>query len=66
MASESENADSAAERLELALERIARLSEQCSTPVSIDGTSATPAEIASRLDAMIERLRAALNGKPER
>lgn len=66
MASESENADSVAERLEFALERIARLTEQRGTPAFTDGTSATPAEIASRLDAMIERLRAALNGKPER
>lgn len=66
MASESEDAGSAAGRLESALERIARLIEQRGTPASTDGTSATPAEIASRLDAMIERLRAALNGKPER
>ena len=66
MASESENADSAAERLESALERIARLTEQLGTPASIDGNSTPSAEITSRLDAMIERLRAALNGKPER
>ena len=66
MASESEDAGSATERLESALERIALLIEQRGTPSSTDVTSATPAEIASRLDAMIERLRAALNGKPER
>ena len=63
MAGESEETgSSAAGRLEEALERIARLAGRGGARA----TGAEAEEIASRLDAMIERLRAALNGKPER
>jgi hypothetical protein len=60
MAGETENADAAAQRLETALERIASLAGRCTPPRT--GVDAPPvAEIAARLDAMIERLRAALD-----
>ena len=62
MAGETENADAAAERLETALERIASLAGR---KPSQTGADAPPvAEIAARLDAMIERLRAALGRTP--
>ena len=61
MAGETDNADAAAQRLETALERIASLAGRCTLPPRT-GTDALPvAEIAARLDAMIERLRAALD-----
>lgn len=67
MAGESEETgSSAAGRLEQALERIARLAGRGGAPASAGMTGAGTEEIASRLDVMIERLRAALNGKPER
>jgi hypothetical protein len=63
MAGETENADAAAQRLETALERIANLAGRSKPPLA--GADAPPlAEIAARLDAMIERLRAALGGTP--
>lgn len=58
MAGETENADAAAQRLETALERIASLAGTAPRT----GADAPPvAEIAARLDTMIERLRAALD-----
>lgn len=63
MAGETENADAAAERLETALERIASLAGRPRPPQT--GAHVPPtADIAARLDAMIERLRAALGGMP--
>jgi hypothetical protein len=66
MADEPEDPDAAADRLEAALERIARLAavqpSTTPTPVS-DGDLSIP-EIAERLDSLIGRLRAAL-GKPD-
>ena len=63
MAGETENTDAAAQRLETALERIASLVGRVKPPQT--GAEAAPAaEIAARLDAMIERLRAALGGAP--
>ncbi len=59
MSDQPESADAAAQRLEAALERIARLAVQ-------DGSreaDATTAEISARLDAAIERLRAALGDR---
>jgi hypothetical protein len=68
MADEPEDPDAAADRLEAALERIARLASVPPAPVT---SLAVPAEsdlsipeIAERLDSLIGRLRAAL-GKPE-
>jgi hypothetical protein len=63
MAGETENADAAAQRLETALERIASLAGRDKPPPA--SAEAPPvAEIAARLDAMIERLRAALGDTP--
>lgn len=66
MADEPEDPEAAADRLEAALERIARLAA-----VRLAPSNAPPpdnelsiSEIAERLDALIGRLRAAL-GKPE-
>ena len=66
MADEPEDPDAAADRLEAALERIARLAAVQpavvqSAPLDSD---LSVAEIAERLDSLIGRLRAAL-GKPE-
>lgn len=55
MADTTEDAEAAAERLEAALERIAR------TASDARQNAALP-EIRERLDRVIERLRAALNG----
>jgi hypothetical protein len=66
MADESEDPDAAADRLEIALERIAHLAAVQPGPsraVPQDSELSVP-EIAERLDALIGRLRAAL-GKPE-
>jgi hypothetical protein len=65
MSGQTEDADAAAARLEVALERIARLAPAGApaTPGQPDATVAS-AEIAARLDGIIERLRAALDGKP--
>jgi hypothetical protein len=66
MADEPEDPDAAADRLEAALERIARLTAaQPASPHSaiMDSDLSVP-EIAERLDSLIGRLRAAL-GKTE-
>jgi hypothetical protein len=66
MADEPEDPDAAADRLEAALERIARLTAapapSAAAPVA-DSELSIP-EIAERLDALIGRLRAAL-GNPD-
>jgi hypothetical protein len=78
MAGESDEPDNAASRLEAALERIAaaaerRVSESLAAPavaskvvMSESGTTPTPdvAELAARLDGLIERLRGALAVRP--
>lgn len=56
MSGDSEDADSAAERLEAALERIAKARTQGTEPAD----EADRDELAARLDSMINRLRAAL------
>jgi len=61
MADDTENADTAAERLEAALERIARLAGNAPPSAPEHQTRVDSAEIAARLDGMIERLRAALH-----
>ena len=66
MADEPEDPDAAADRLEAALERIARLAATpppSPHPVTTDSDLTVP-EIAERLDSLIGRLRAAL-GKTE-
>ena len=66
MADEPEDPDAAADRLEAALERIARLAAtppaQTNTPIPDSELSVS--EIAERLDSLISRLRAALD-KPD-
>jgi hypothetical protein len=64
MADEPEDPDAAADRLEMALERIARLAAIPHAPpnepaVPDDAEMSIP-EIAERLDSLIARLRAAL------
>jgi hypothetical protein len=67
MAQEPEDPDIAADRLEAALERIARLAAVqpvASNSPRLDSDLSIP-ELAERLDSLIGRLRAAL-GKPEK
>jgi hypothetical protein len=69
MTGETDDADAAADRLEAALERLAALTgtlrsasdEEASRPAPAN--SASVEEIASRLDGLIDRLRAALGGR---
>jgi hypothetical protein len=61
MADEPNNAEAAADRLEAALERIARLTEvPPARPNSVPEGDLSVPEIAERLDLLIGRLRAAL------
>ena len=66
MAEEPEDPDAAADRLEAALERIARLAAVRPTPAppAPPESDLSVPEIAERLDSLIARLRAAL-GKTE-
>jgi hypothetical protein len=73
MAGESDGPDSAAERLEAALERIAaaaaRRAQEPPAGVVVAATAAEAAgpvapEITARLDGLIERLRGALAVRP--
>jgi hypothetical protein len=64
MAQEPEDADMAADRLEAALERIARLAAVRPVASPAPDSELSIPEIAERLDSLIGRLRAAL-GKPE-
>lgn len=67
------DAEAAAERLEIALERIAvRLSEPramgpgpAAVQADFDETALSAEQIAERLDSLIGRLRAALGQRPE-
>jgi hypothetical protein len=66
MAQEPDDPDAAADRLEAALERIARVAAMPPAPSTVprpDSDLSIP-EIAERLDSLIGRLRAAL-GKPD-
>ena len=68
MADDSDNPDDAAERLEAALERIARLADRprpVAMPEQAQPDTAHTAEIAARIDLLIEKLRAALDGRPD-
>jgi hypothetical protein len=62
MADEPEDPDAAADRLEAALERIARIA--AASQPALPGPDLSVSEIAERLDSLIGRLRAAL-GKSE-
>lgn len=68
MADESDDPEKAMERLEVALERIARLAAQphASAPGTTDtGSAAELHEVAAGLENLIGRLRAALGVKPD-
>ena len=66
MADEPEDPDAAADRLEVALERIAHLAATppAPSPASPPDSDLSIPEIAERLDLLIGRLRAALD-KPD-
>jgi len=61
MAEDTEDSNAAAERLEAALERIARLAGGAAMSAQEHPNTVDSAAIAARLDGMIERLRAALH-----
>jgi hypothetical protein len=70
MTGETDDADAAADRLEVALERLAALtgtlrsaSDATEDSPPAPANSAAAEEIASRLDGLIDRLRAALGGR---
>ena len=64
MASDTDDPDAAADRLETALERIARIAAAREEPAAADQLpSAATEEVAARLDGLIDRLRAALGDK---
>jgi hypothetical protein len=67
MAEETDDPDATLERLDAALERIARLVAQLrAAPAEPSDDAALSAEaIAARLDTLIGRLRSALGGKSE-
>jgi len=67
MSDDVEDPDTAADRLEAALERIAQLSgtRQPAAPADRLDTDLSLPEIAERLDSLIARLRAALGGEPK-
>lgn len=64
MDEQTDDPDDAVTRLESALERIARLAGQprpaVGEPIEAEGPGLPAEEIASRLDALIDRVRAAL------
>jgi hypothetical protein len=60
MASDTEDSEAAADRLETALERIAQAAARGETRPSDQHPSGDTKEIAARLDDLIDRLRAAL------
>jgi hypothetical protein len=63
MASDTEDADAAADRLEAALERIAQAALSGETRPADQLASVDTKEIAARLDGLIDRLRTALAGR---
>ena len=60
MASDTEDTEAAADRLEAALERIARAATHGEARLPDQLPSVDTKEIAARLDSLIDRLRAAL------
>ena len=65
MASDAEDPDTAADRLEAALERIAQAATRDALQIPDQPMSVHTAEIAARLDGMIDRLRTVLGGKAD-
>jgi hypothetical protein len=65
MAGETEDPEAVADRLEAALERIARAATRDEARQADRSASADSEEIAARLDGLIDRLRTALGGKAD-
>ena len=65
MASETEDPDTAADRLEAALERIAQAATRDELQIPDRPASVHAEEIAARLDGMIDRLRTVLGNKAD-
>ncbi len=63
MASDSEDPDAAADRLEAALERIAQAAAREAGPPADQIPSVDTKEIAAQLDGLIDRLRSALGNR---
>ena len=63
MASDTEDSEAAADRLEAALERIAEAAAHEAASPADQIPSAETEEIAARLDGLIDRLRAALGDR---
>ena len=65
MASDAEDPDTAADRLEAALERIAQAATRDALQIPDQPVSVHAEEIAARLDGMIDRLRTVLGSKAD-
>ncbi len=65
MASDAEDPDTAADRLEAALERIAQAATRDALQIPDQPMSVHTEEIAAQLDGMIDRLRTVLGGKAD-
>ena len=63
MAGETEDPETAADRLEAALERIAQAAERTEAHPADRSVPADAKEIAARLDGLIDRLRTALSNR---
>ena len=63
MASDTEDAETAADRLEAALERIATAAQREPAVPGEENPPADSKELAGRLDALIDRLRSALGDR---
>ena len=61
MTSDTDDPEAAASRLEAALERIARAAEHVPVPLAGRGDMVS-GQVATRLDSLIDRLRAELGG----
>ncbi len=64
MASDGEDPEAAADRLEAALERIAQAAARAQAAPADQIPSVDSKEIAARLDVLIDRLRDALGNRP--
>jgi hypothetical protein len=65
MASDTEDPDAVADRLEAALERIAQAAARDELQIPDRPVSAQSEEIAARLDGLIDRLRSVLGGNAD-
>jgi hypothetical protein len=65
MASDTEDPDAVADRLEAALERIAQAATRDALQIPQQPVSVLTEEIAARLDGMIDRLRTVLGGRAD-